>query len=292
MTVQSLDDISRRRNGPAIMRRLRWLDGRLQWHASFQRNEFVKLFGISPQQASSDIASYQALAPGNARLDPADKIYRRIPGFKPLFDNDALVWLARSAEEGDPSVIGCESLLLPSRRVDDAIMAVLYEAYSGRTAMVIEYQSMTSRSPSERTICPHHIVDTGDRLHLRAWDDRRKVFADFVIGRIAAARPDPSYPWVDAVADIEWSETVKVVLGPADGLSPSQRSAVEMDYGMAGGKVSLVTRKALLVYLLERLGLLDSVRKGFAIRPGRGTRCLNTDELARLVSAWEQDSGC
>jgi hypothetical protein len=287
MVVQSLDAISRLRNGAAIIRRLRWLDGRLRWHAWIRRSDFVSLFGISPQQASADIATYQEVAAGNARLDPATRTYRREPEFTPLFPNDAFVWMARAAEDGDAAVIRCEQIALPSRQADDSIMKAVFEAYGSRLALLIDYQSMTSREPSERVICPHHVVDTGDRLHLRAWDDRRRIFTDFVVGRIRAARIEPNYPWVDEVADTEWQKTVDVVLGPQAGLSPSQRSAIEMEFGMKGGQVIVSTRKALLAYLLDRLGLLNAVREcGDAASAGYGTQCLNAAELKPFVTTW------
>lgn len=49
----------------------------------------------------------------------------------------------------------------------------------------------------------------------------------------------------------EYRETM--ILHPE--LSDSQRRAIEMDYGMIGGKAEIVVRKALLFYALKRLGL-------------------------------------
>ena len=289
MVVQSLDRLFASRNGSAVIRRLRWIDGRLRWLSAFRRSELVSLFRISPQQASTDIANYQAAAPGNARLDLNDRTYRREVGFEALFPGDALSWLSSAVEAGDRAVIPMEQLVMPCRQARDATMEAVFEAYRARAGLIINYQSLSSPERSERVICPHHIVDTGDRLHLRAWDDRRRVFTDFVVGRIGSARLKPDYPWVDEIADGEWLEFVNVELGPQDGLTASQRIAIEMEFGMQRGRVVVPVRKAMLAYLLDRLGLLDSVKDPDGqTQPGYGTMCLNPGELRPLLTGWQR----
>lgn len=73
-------------------------------------------------------------------------------------------------------------------------MMALIGSYETRTALPIRYQSLTRAEPSQRVICPHHIVDHGPRVHVRAWDDRRRIFTDFDVGRILSAAPEPTYP--------------------------------------------------------------------------------------------------
>lgn len=283
-SIYSVDDISSLRNGAAIIRRLQWLDDRLFWHGGFRRNDMVARFTISPQQASADIAQYQGIAPSNARLDSATKAYVRVDGYVPMFPKDAFAWMRQAAEVRDHSVLPCESLAMPARRVDSDVMGVLMAGYETRTATVIEYQSLSSEAPSRRVICPHHVVDTGDRVHVRAWDDRRRIFTDFVVGRMLSAQPEPSYPWVDEVADVQWNETIPVRLAPHPGLSDTQRRVVEHEHGMRNGCVAITVRKALVVYLLDRLGLLGAVRDGSGIPDvARGIRCLNPEDVTAFT---------
>jgi len=46
-----------------------------------------------------------------------------------------------------------------------------------------------------------------------------------------------------------------VEIGPHPDLSPTQCRAIEMDYGMDGGRAQIPVRRALLFYALKRLGL-------------------------------------
>lgn len=284
MSIHSLDGLSAVRNGPTIRRRLRWLDDRLRWHGFFRRSDLVARFGISPQQASGDIATLNEVAPGRARFDPASKEYVRGNAYKPLFPKDPVRWMDQAAEAGDEAVIRVERLSFPSQMVDDDIIAAIIRAYEARKSLMIRYQSMSSKDPTERTICPHHVVDTGDRLHVRAWDDRRRLFADFVLARILSAEARPDYPWVDGVADTLWHERVKVVLAPHEGLSASQKAVVEREYGMVRGRVEASARKALVTYFLERLGLLAAVQGGDgAPSTVKGIRCVNAAEIRPLL---------
>lgn len=278
MSIHSLDDIAGRRNGQTVLERLRWIDDRVQWTGGFRRHELMDRFSISAQQASGDIAMYQALAPGNAALDQTTKAYRRDPAFSPLFPKDVHGWLLHEAAHGS-GALPIETIRMPVRHLDESVMAAVTSSFARKTALRITYQSLSSTAPSLRTICVHHVVDTGERLHLRAWDDKRKAFADFVVGRIAEAELNTDYPWVDGVADAEWSQFVDVVLGPQEGLSKAQRAAIELEFGMSRGKVAVSVRKALVVYLLARLGLLDSVRAGDSGPTHPGIRCLNPSEL-------------
>ncbi|AWU95608.1 WYL domain-containing protein (plasmid) [Azospirillum ramasamyi] len=286
MSIHSVDDLKGVRNGAAIIRRLRWIDDRLYWHGSFRRSDMVTRFSLSPQQASADISQYQQIVPANAVLDPSTKGYVRAEGFQPLFLKDAFAWMRQGRETGDLSVLPCESVPIPARRADAEIMMALIGSYETRTALSIRYQSLTSAEPSQRVICPHHIVDHGPRVHVRAWDDRRRIFTDFVVGRILSAEPEPSYPWVDQIADTLWHETVTVRLAPHPGLSATQRAVVEREHCMHDGEVAVPVRKAMVLYFLDGLGLLDAVREGDGTPDAtRGVRCLDAAALRPLLPA-------
>jgi hypothetical protein len=282
--VQSLDELPMVRNGEAIARRLRWLDERLRWHGVFRRADLAARFAISPQQASADIGTYLALAPTNAVFDSARKEYGRSAAFAPIFPRDALRWMAEAAEEGDRAVIPLARLDIPPRAALPDTLALITEAYAKRRALAILYQSLTTSRPTKRVICPHHIVDTGERLHARAWDARSGEFRDFLVARIRAAALDIDHAWVGEDADTEWQQIVDVDLAPHDSLSPSQRDVVALDFGMKSGRTIIRVRRALLLYALDRLGLLDAVRAGHGRpRAARGTMCLNAGELSCIL---------
>jgi hypothetical protein len=274
-----------------VLRRLRWIDDRLHWHGVLRRSELARRFAISPQQASQDIALFQKLAPGRAVLDPSSKAYVRGDEAPSLFGKDAFGWIAEEQAEGVTPVLPLVKTAIPARQADWTIMAALLAAYEARQAVEIGYQSMSRAQPSRRTICPHHIVDTGDRYHVRAWDDLGRRFSDFVLGRILVTERRPGYPWVDAVADVSWNEEVDMVLAPAHGLSEAQRLVVEKDHGMEDGQLVFPVRKALIVYLAERLGVLEELQ---GVKPSRSDgarplRCVNAAELMAFVPQQAQE---
>jgi hypothetical protein len=266
-----------------VLRRLRWIEDRLRWHGVLRRSDLVNRFGISPQQASQDIAIFQELAPGHAVLDASSKTYVRRAAEPSVFPKNPFRWINDEREESNVSVIPMEGVAMPARRADPDIMAALIAAYESKQGLEIAYQSMASAEPTRRVICAHHLVDTGDRYHVRGWDGLRRHFADFVVGRILSVDRRTDYPWVDVVADSLWNETAEVVLAPAIGLSPAQRRAVEQDYGMEKGRVVLCVRKALVTYLAERLGVLTEIQGNVAAGRVRVIRCLNWKDLAPLV---------
>ena len=49
---------------------------------------------------------------------------------------------------------------------------------------------------------------------------------------------------VEPETDREWNTEVILVIGPHPGLSEERRKAIELDYGMQGGRASLTVREA------------------------------------------------
>lgn len=60
---------------------------------------------------------------------------------------------------------------------------------------------------------------------------------------------------MEPTQDIGWATVVELVLVPNPELSRAHQRVIELDYGMAEGKVVLECRQALLFYALKHLGL-------------------------------------
>lgn len=284
MSIHSLERLKGLRNGQVIVRRLRWLEDRLRWAGSVRRLDLMQRFGISPQQASGDIATFQETFPGLLEFDQSAKLYRPTHQSDWVFPKDPVRWLEEEAEhDSDHRVLCIERLAMPLRRGEDDILAALISSFETRTALTIQYQSLSSPEPTARTICGHVLVDTGDRLHVRAWDDRRSKFADFVAARILSATPDHGYPWVDGRADNQWHETVDIILEPARGFSGPQRSMIEREFGMEGGRLAITTRKALATYVLDRLGIAVSREASKAGGTKQMVRCANMEQIREFL---------
>ena len=55
--------------------------------------------------------------------------------------------------------------------------------------------------------------------------------------------------------DRQWHEQVSIRIAPSPHLSPSQRKAIELDYGMTNGEISVPMRLCLVYYFEKHLGL-------------------------------------
>ena len=85
-----------------------------------------------------------------------------------------------------------------------------------------------------------------------------------------------------AAADRLWNEIVTLRIGPHPALTPAQRRAVELDYGMKKGSLELTVRAALTYYARKRLGL---DRPADSVRPQDQQIVLkNTDEVEAALS--------
>lgn len=100
----------------------------------------------------------------------------------------------------------------------------------------------------------HAIGFDGFRWHARAHSEGEGAFNDFVLSRILETRTSRPAT-MDGDADLDWAEEVTLEIAPHPGLSPSQRKAITLDYGMTNGKAEVRVRRELLHYALKWLGL-------------------------------------
>lgn len=246
-------------------RRLEFIDFRLQWEGTINRGELVNFFGISIQQASADLARYIELAPDNLEYDKNQKTYRARAGFQPaIAQADAgaylnqLSSLASGAITSSATFIGWmpsnDMVRYPTRPIPTATLVDVLKSIRSRGEIEIQYQSMRRPTATIRWIAPHAIAFDGFRWHVRAWCSENRDFRDFVLSRIQrvlATRPSTT----DVSTDLWWHTTVEVIVSPRTGLTPEQRAAIEVDYGMVNGCLKLPSRKALAFYLLRQLQL-------------------------------------
>ena len=114
-----------------------------------------------------------------------------------------------------------------------------------------QYVSLSSGA-SHREIIPHAIVNNGHRWHIRAFDRKSNSFRDFVCTRFITVteKNEPTQNHELAAADIAWTTILPIVLKPHPKLSHSL--AIELDYSMTNGEITLDIRAALAGYLLQQ----------------------------------------
>lgn len=273
----------------SVAQRLEFIEFRLVWEGRVNRADVAERFGVTVQQASADIQTYEALAPANIRYDRNAKTF--VPGddLEPVFLNALadrqLLQLAGIAnglvapEEtwfNELPPIG--AVPVPKRHVPTLVMRWVLKAIHSRSSIEIEYQSVKRPHATRRLIAPHALGHDGTRWHARAWCPKNKMFRDFVLSRIVTTRslsPSPVHP----LLDLEWHTAVDLVLGPNPELSEGARRSLMKEYNMSRGRVRLPTRVALAFYARQHLCLdldLPPERKQLVL--------LNSDEVAAVCA--------
>lgn len=248
-----------------VEQRLEFIEFRLFWEGHVNRSDVMEQFGLSVNQASSDLSRYIGLAPHNMDYDRSLRTYVRQPGFKPVFNKlDASRYLAqlRSVVDGILDQDDCwiaglpayDSAPTPARGVDPATLRSVVDAIRQSEAIEVQYQSLFNPEPRWRWIAPHAIAFDGFRWHARAFCFGAEVFKDFLLSRILDIRGS-RVSGILADEDHDWNAVVTLEIGPHPALSDTQAKVIALDYGMVSGKAEIRVRRALLYYALRRLGL-------------------------------------
>lgn len=248
-----------------VEQRLEFIEFRLFWEGRVNRSDLMEQFGLSVNQASSDLNRYLALAPDNMAYDKSVRTYLRGPAFACRFrPPDAAHYLAQLRLVADdilemrncwiPDLPPHAAAPTPVRGVDPVTLRSVVAAIRRSEAIEVKYQSLSSPEPRWRWIAPHAIAFDGFRWHARAFCEDDACFKDFLLSRMLDLRGARES---DAASekDHDWHSEVTLEIGPHPGLSETQAKVIALDYGMRGGKAKIKVRRALLYYALRRLGL-------------------------------------
>lgn len=248
-----------------VEQRLEFLEFRLYWEGRMNRGDLMETFGVSINQASTDLNRYMRLAPENMIYDKSLRSYVPSSTFSPMFlklDSDRYLNQLRSVSDGIleeenawirafPIFDGVPS---PERIVQPETLRFVLESLRNESAIKVRYQSLSRPAPRSRWIEPHAIGFDGFRWHVRAYCAEDQTFKDFLLARILGVR-DSRPRASDPRQDVDWHEYVELEIGPHPELSETQQQVIALDYGMQDGSVTLRVRRAFLYYAVRRLGL-------------------------------------
>jgi hypothetical protein len=238
--------------------RLAFIDFSLFFKGHLSRNDLVNRFEVGLSAGTRDFNLYKELAPNNLEYDNVVKRYFQSTTFKPLFTHDArktLIKLANQISDGfdaistnDYPVEQPSHLNVP----DINVIARLVQAIMNGNVVNMIYTSLSSGSAA-RDIVPHSIIDNGLRWHVRGFDRKANDFRDFVLTRISKVtiRSNDALKNEGRNADVQWQRKVKLDIVPHP-KNVKHKTAIEMDYGMVDGKMTLEVRAAMAGYLLRR----------------------------------------
>jgi len=239
-----------------IERRLEFIEFRLFWEGHVNRVDLVDKFGVSVNQASTDLNRNIGVAPDNMAYDRSARSYIRSPEFAPLFlKPDASQYLTqlRSVADGildrQDAWIGqfpdYDATPTPARGVNAKFLRSVVAAIKCSDAIEVMYQSLSQPEPRWHWIAPHSIAFDGFRWHARAFCVTDATFKDFLLSRILEIRGSRKSN-VQAASDKDWQTLVTLEVGPHPALSEPQAKVISRDYGMVGGRAEIKVRKALL----------------------------------------------
>ena len=244
--------------------RYAFIEFRLFWHGRINRSDLMDQFGISTQQAAIDLTGYAKAYPDNTFYSRQARSYVILDSFKPRFieatSEDYLAQLlavkqgllTKDASWTNDYVVG--SITTPARGVLPDILRDVLTAIETQTALGVVYQSMAHPEPRSRWIEPHALAFDGFRWHARAFCLNDHVFKDFLLSRIISVKGQRPRT-ADPAQDTDWHTEVIFEIGPHPALSPSQKKAISLDYNMQKGRGQIKTRRALMFYTLNKLGL-------------------------------------
>lgn len=222
-----------------VRKRLEEIERCLYWKGSVGRPDLINTFGISRQQASTDLALYQKLAPINAVFNGSLKRYEPSNDFEAVVIKPDITDYFKWAGSSDTVVASTPS---PLRTVDSLILRVVINTIHAGQSIQIEYQSMSTAKSTKRRLTPHTLVFDGYRYHVRGYCHQREDFRDFVLGRIISAS-DPGEVGLEKGDDDAWNTKIILRLRPHPGLTDEQKFMIEKDYGMEKGRVAYASAR-------------------------------------------------
>lgn len=248
-----------------VEQRLEFIEFRLFWEGHVNRGDLMSAFGVSVNQASTDLNRYIGMAPDNMQYDKSARAYVRGAAFAPLYlKPDASRYLSQLHSVADGILDRADAWIgqfpsydaapTPVRGVNAKTLRSVIAAIRRSEAIEVKYQSLSRPEPRWRWIAPHAVGFDGFRWHTRAFCLTDQSFKDFLLSRIIETRgTKPSE--AEQETDADWNEQVTLEIGPHPELSDTQQKVIALDYGMRSGKAKIPVRKALLYYALKRLGL-------------------------------------
>lgn len=242
-----------------VRRRLEFIDFRLYWDGHLNRRDLIVRFGISAQQASTDIDRYMSIAPANMTYDRTAKTFVRGVGYDPVFvagfadrfllqlQGLQLGWIDKEQTWFD-DMPPAEVVRLRHRALDDAILRPVLDGIRERRVLRVDYSPMSGKPMGPRTIAPHALAFSDGRWHVRCWNAEHGDFRDFTLNRMSSVK-DMSPSVIDPQHDFEWQLMGDMILVPNPQLSEVERRSVMREYDFSGDSLIWPTRLALVFYV-------------------------------------------
>lgn len=242
-----------------LQERHRFLEMLALWQGYVRNKNLVDQFSITRQQAYQDIRAYQKdyperlekMASGSFQFS-AQYLFKAPKHSLEHY----LRWLSTghfySPQSSFNAEVG-EQCSVPQRYVSPQVIAVLTAAIRQQKRLELGYVSLSNPEWEGRIFHPHTLVKTGLRWHVRGYCEKSQGYRDLVLSR---CRGDAEL--LDASDhiredDLVWNTQVSLIFAPDPRLNDEQKEVVAHDYQMENGKLRIITRAALVDYLLKEM---------------------------------------
>ena len=160
--------------------KLKFIELLAYFHGIVNREDIIKRFGVSAASATNILSQYNQMAPKNLDYSIRLKSYEISRSFKPIFNVRMLF------ERIPVYTIPTLHKLIDNDGIDR--IAIISRAIQRVCLLKVTYSSISS-GIGTRQIIPVAFANTQLRWHLRAYDRKRKQYADFVFRRILRVKP-------------------------------------------------------------------------------------------------------
>lgn len=231
------------------------------WEGEVSTRHLSEYLHLSRQQASKYFGDYRKQNPQNLTYCSSRKRFTPTEGFTPTCIsgsvNEYLEWMTgRQAipKSPDPALsLPHVALSPPPRLVSHKVMRGLVKAIRQQRRLDIDYLSVSNPDDEGRVIVPHNFIFTGLRWHLRAYCEKNGEYRDFVLSRFRGEPELLDRSPQGAEQDKAWNTFVQLILRPDPRLDQDKQEALEQDYGMENGKLTITVRAPLVQYQLQEM---------------------------------------
>lgn len=229
------------------------------WQGYVRNKDLIEQFSITRQQAYQDIRAYQE--------QYAERLKKMASGpyqFSAQYLSEApkhslehyLQWLSTGqfyAPQPSFNTEFGEHCSVPQRYVAPQIIAALTAAIHQQKRLELGYVSLSNPEWEGRIFHPHTFVKTGLRWHVRGYCEKSQGYRDLVLSRCRgdAELLDDSQHTKDD--DQVWNTQVVLIFAPDPRLNDAQKEVIAHDYRMENGQLRIITRAALVDYLLKMM---------------------------------------
>jgi len=242
------------------------------WEGRLSRGRLMDILGLSGIRASQLLREVREETPNWFEWDNKSKSYFVTDAaYKKAFtelragtsDLSLAAYLAEADIHADLAPGAGQITVAPwgFSQVNPFVFSHIRLAIEQGMRLRLEYRSMRTPEPHQRTVEPHSLVQAGRRWHMRGYCLETNDFRDFVLGRIAKLSIQDQKAETTVAEDLKWTTVVQVRIQAHPKLNFGQQDLVRCEYFDGTAARVHSCRGALLPYLVQELRLALDITK-------------------------------